>query len=239
MEQREYKDAPAFESRQILEIRWQMPQLENELGEIFRTAGRFTDDPKERTSIALRIFTALSKGKLEDLPESMWQALENTDSFNIQKGDFDVARKIAEENDRDFDFYLNRILSGEPVSAPTIILYRGIAHTIGGNTRLMTARVFGVQPKVIVARLDANEEAVDVPELDMNTFEMIAEAYHSFTSEYVDRSSFEKMLAAHMVDLKPDKIARIRTYADIYYGSDHPLTIEEFAKKVDEAKRAS
>ncbi len=134
MENREKQKIFSFEGAPVPEITWKTPELvERETGEIFRTAERFAKNKKERTDIALRIFESLAKGKLENLSENLWQVLENTDSYRIQPGDFDTVRELTRTNGRDFDFHKRRILGGEPVPAPTIVIYDGIAHKVGGE----------------------------------------------------------------------------------------------------------
>jgi hypothetical protein len=230
----EKEPSPALpqESREVPEVHWTAPDFGHELGEIFRTAERFVEDPDDRTGLALRMYEALSKAGPEDLTDDLWQRLENTDSYDIRQGDFDAVRTLAEANSRDFDFHLQRMLSGEPVPAPTIAIVDGVAHKVGGNTRLMIARVLGVRPKVVIARIDTHEALPDMPELDMEGFGYLVSFYERNVRQYANREALEEALAAYSEGaLSDETIQKARRLADIYYASEPPPTLEEFIRK--------
>lgn len=238
MESREKQKIFSFEGAPVPEIKWQAPELiERQLGEIFRVADRFAKTERERSDIALRIFESLSKGDLEELSEDLWRRLENTDSYAIQSGDFDTVRELARTNERDLEFHMRRIFTGESVPAPTIVIYDGTAHKIGGNIRLMIARAAGMHPQVVIARLESRDTPEGLPELDLPSFEEVADFYESGARPHADRAAFDQALKElPRGEMSEEQLLLYQKLADMYYGFEHSPTLEEFVAKAHEMK---
>jgi hypothetical protein len=83
------------------------------------------------------------------LPDSIWANLQNTDSWDLEKGDIQKARELAIGYEKDFDYALKSVKEG--FYNPPLIIKENEAYTlIGGNTRLMACKVLGIRPKVLL-----------------------------------------------------------------------------------------
>lgn len=126
-------------------VSWVKPNIDDERGEIIRTAGEFGIDPGA-------LLAAFGKGTLKELPDHVWERLENTDSWEIQN--MDDARLLAAEYDRDIESIIAGIEAGSAMPAPIILQYDGNSYyLVGGNTRLMVAKALGIKPSVWVIKV--------------------------------------------------------------------------------------
>lgn len=129
--------------REAKNTTWKKPDIEEEMGEIERTAKAFGIDKK-------KVIEAAKKADLVDLDEKTWSKLENTDSFDtdsVQK-----AMQLAEEYDRDIASVIKGI--GGDLPAPIVLIKKGEPpYLIGGNTRLMASRALGAKPKFLIVRV--------------------------------------------------------------------------------------
>lgn len=122
---------------------WKKPDIDEEIGEIRRTAKAFGMSAK-----ALR--EAAKKAKIENLDDKTWSKLENTDSFDTDT--VGKAMALAKEYDRDIASVVKGI--GGDLPAPIVLMKKGEPpYLIGGNTRLMAARAVGARPKVLMVRI--------------------------------------------------------------------------------------
>lgn len=142
---------------------WIRPNLQNEKGEIERVLREFIGREPDEESIQ-QIISILDSAEQIELPDEMWQRLENTDSFyNIRQEHIEDAEQkneeynneLSPENKRDFQGLVNRFYEGHEIESPTILKNKeGVLHLVSGNTRLMIARALGIQPKVIIGEID-------------------------------------------------------------------------------------
>jgi G3E family GTPase len=135
------------------------PDVKKEMGEIMRAAEKYSPaDPKK---FALEFYEKSKVSSLIDLSEDLWIKLENTDSFDIQKNDWEkIEEHIHYTNNetgaqRDWQKFKNFFESNYQVDAPIILKYQGILHKVSGNTRLMVARALGKTPKVLLVDMDS------------------------------------------------------------------------------------
>lgn len=146
---------PHQQYEQFPEIRWRKPtidDLRHEYGEIQRTAEQFLG--KDVLSgcgqkYLVNITQALLDGEFIPLDDALWSRLENTDSWDMQKGNMELLKQKCAENDRDYVKFLDMIRSSDDLPAATILEYDGRYHKVSGNTRLMVARVLGQRPYVL------------------------------------------------------------------------------------------
>jgi hypothetical protein len=122
---------------------WIQPPFAEESEEVERTA--------KQLGIPVRsLVNAWSKARLETLTDDVWESMENTDSYGLTT--FKEVDQLAQEYDRNITWTLERF--GSQVPAPVVLARRGKPlYLIGGNTRLMLARVLGAVPKVWTLRL--------------------------------------------------------------------------------------
>ena len=129
---------------------WIRPDLLSERNEITRTA-TFIAGGDAMPAVRKRIYDALTQANLVSLSDEDWAILENTDSRDIQHGDFETVKKMAEANNRDYLKIKNALEQGTPLPAPTIVRYgEDKLHKIAGNTRLMVAKALGIRPQVLI-----------------------------------------------------------------------------------------
>jgi hypothetical protein len=129
--------------REAKNTTWTKPSIDDEMGEIERTAKAFGVDRK-------KLVEAAKKAKLVDLDDKTWSKLENTDSYDTDS--VEKATQLAEEYDRDIASVIKGI--GGELPAAIVLMKKGEApYLIGGNTRLMASRAFGAAPKVLMVHV--------------------------------------------------------------------------------------
>lgn len=127
-------------------IRWYTPDLAEEREEIQMQA-RLLGLPVHQ------IVDSLRKGKLAPLTDTMWASLENTDSYGIKS--LEDAEALADEYDKDIDLISAGFERGASIPAPMILTFDDRPpYLVGGNTRLMVAKAFGVTPTVLVGHVE-------------------------------------------------------------------------------------
>lgn len=142
----------------VQKMNWIRPDPRAEYEEITRTLKQFLNlDPSpENVSRALASYEA---GKIVELSNSDWEALENTDSFSeIRPGRVDDVEHLIAGSNSDLPDHLKRSVprlldafQGGSIDAPIIMRNsEGRLHLVSGNTRLMLARALGIQPYVLM-----------------------------------------------------------------------------------------
>jgi hypothetical protein len=138
------KEQVARAKREAPKTKWKKPDLEEEQGEIERTALGLGIENYED------IMAAGKKAKLEPLDDGTWSQLENTDSYDtdtVKKAD-----RLAQEYNRDIASVFDGM--GKELPSPLVIFREGEPpYLVGGNTRLMASRALGHTPKVLAIRL--------------------------------------------------------------------------------------
>lgn len=136
-----------------------LPNLELERGEIERVAVEFGAENKDKFVESFLKRAQLSK--LVKLDEQNWSLLENTDSMDVGKDEWDkVAHHSVDghsEKPRDWGTIKQKLESKEILDAPIILKLRGRLHLVSGNTRLMVSRAKGIYPKVLLIDMDELE----------------------------------------------------------------------------------
>jgi hypothetical protein len=122
------------------------PDIEAERGEFERVARTFNADTDTL------MFLAEEEGGLISLNASTWEVLENTDSSELQPGDWELVKEHSVNQDvsRDWESLKARLEQGEQTDAPIIMEHEGKYHLVSGNTRLMVARALGITPTVLI-----------------------------------------------------------------------------------------
>ena len=103
--------------------------------------------PSEKQAIFSMLENLYKKAPVLALQETVWQRLENTDSFFVKSEA--NARKILKAYSRDLDSILKELRS-DRIRCP-IILKNKLSYTlVAGNTRLMGCRLVSLTPKVVI-----------------------------------------------------------------------------------------
>ena len=136
-------------------IIWEKSPWSEEEGEFKRVIVDYSGDSKQAYKDNLRELKRLySTATPSTLTDSDWKKFKNTDSWTT-----DIVRKmenalIRNRESRDVKriFYQYASLR---VSCPIAIrLDSGVLELVGGNTRLMAARVLDINPKIIILTTD-------------------------------------------------------------------------------------
>jgi len=127
------------------------PDVFAELGEFQRVGELFGIDS------ATLMYVAQTEGELVLLRNSVWEQLGNTDSHNIDAGDWDTVAHHSDAVKRNYIDLRNKIQVGHQIDAPIILKYRSEYHLVSGNTRLMVSRALGIMPVVLLFEVFDNE----------------------------------------------------------------------------------
>jgi hypothetical protein len=111
------------------------------------------------------VYNAFKKAEQSTLSDDIWNVLENTESNEIEVGDMKSVEKIAHMYHKTNPIILARAIKSGDYDRPLILNYEGNRYVlVAGNTRLCTAKALGINPKVYVATMKANEiEEIDLP----------------------------------------------------------------------------
>jgi hypothetical protein len=139
----------SYENLQPSQFRY--PIFHHEVGEFERVS--------EELHIPLDdLLDAAESGKLQLLNDDLWGQLHNSESFSIDKGEWDKVAAIANEHGKDWQTPKKELESQKTLSAP-IIVKQGERYTlVSGNTRLLVSRALGITPTVLVFEVVAPEE---------------------------------------------------------------------------------
>ncbi len=133
------------------QVHFKTPDIYAEFGEFDRVGKEFGFDG----SVLMHL--AKENGKMMDLTNEAWSVLENTDSYDIESGDWETVEFKSKEADRDFMVPKNKIEGGELLDAPIIVKIGDTLHLVSGNTRLMVAKAFDIKPQVYLFEVDTHE----------------------------------------------------------------------------------
>jgi len=127
------------------------PDVKNELGEVERVAQLYhSETPQEFIE---KFILKSAESNLSTLSDFDWSRLENTDSGDVEKGDWVSVGELAESHGRDWKILKTQMESGGEIEAPIIYRNMNSLHLVSGNTRLMVAKALGVRPQVLVVEL--------------------------------------------------------------------------------------
>lgn len=125
----------------MIRMVWKKPCFRAELGEFQRVSQHF--------GISIwKLYWFFLTGKLVDLTDNVWSAMDNTDSWDTTT--LELARLYADQVGRDADKLLSALPNGQ-LPAPIILRQPdGGYHKVAGNTRLMVCRALGIRPVVLM-----------------------------------------------------------------------------------------
>jgi len=85
------------------------------------------------------------------LPQNVWDKLENTESNQIKKGEMKKVVELAKKYNKQHPKELKKALLSGDYRRPLIAKFGNRYHLVAGNTRLCTAAALGIRPMVIIA----------------------------------------------------------------------------------------
>ncbi len=100
------------------------------------------------------IVEAFKKSKEEVLTDDVWTKLENTESNQIKKGEWDLVIKVANAYNKSNPEKLKAKFESGEYKRPMILNLNGVYTLVAGNTMLCTAAAMGIKPLVFIAKID-------------------------------------------------------------------------------------
>ena len=102
--------------------------------------------------------TELADGIVDSSPQPLsseiWDVLENTESNEIEEGDFDTVFRLAQKYGKSNPLKLIKKLKEGSYNPPIIVRYEDKYWLVAGNTRLCTASALGITPEVLIIDLN-------------------------------------------------------------------------------------
>ena len=102
--------------------------------------------------------TELTRGIVDSSPQPLsseiWDVLENTESNEIEVGDFDTVFRLAQRYGKSNPLKLTKKLKEGSYNPPIIVRYDDNYRLVAGNTRLCTAAALGITPDVLIIDLN-------------------------------------------------------------------------------------
>jgi hypothetical protein len=107
------------------------PNLRREMGEIERVATQFA--PGHEREFMKRFVETAEGSSLVNLTEEIWSKLENTDSYDISTGNWDLVKHNAEQIGREWESKKATFENAGSISAPIILKFGEKYHKVAGN----------------------------------------------------------------------------------------------------------
>jgi 8-oxo-dGTP diphosphatase len=120
--------------------------IDNEVEEIERAIE--DDNINIKPEALVKLFKDSKEVKLTN---DIWSKLENTDSNDLKKDDWDYVYDIAKKYGKTNPDILKKSLEDGSYERPLIIKYNNRYILVAGNTRLTTAKAMGMNPNVVIA----------------------------------------------------------------------------------------
>ena len=133
------------------------PNIEGEMDELQRLSQDLKRDDDIDVSVD-EIVNAFKQSEEEILTNDIWVNLENTESNEIEKGDWDSVMKIAKKYKKTNPKELKVSIEKGDYSRPLIVKLGDRHILVAGNTRLCTAAAMGINPKVFIANINVDSE---------------------------------------------------------------------------------
>lgn len=137
----------------------QRPNIKGEMDEFQRLSQDLKRDEDIEVSVD-EIVKAFKNSNEETLPDDVWGNLENTESNEIEKGDFDAVMDVANMYKKTNHKTLAKVLKSGDYSRPLILNIKDRYILVAGNTRLCTAAAMGMKPKVFIGKINVDGEDV-------------------------------------------------------------------------------
>jgi hypothetical protein len=131
------------------------PDIQGEMEELQRVSQDLKRDDDIDISVE-KIVDAFKNSTQEILSNDIWVNLENTESNEIEKGDWDSVMGVSKRYNKTNPKKLKKVIESDTYERP-LILKLGDRHIlVAGNTRLCTAAAMGINPKVFIAQINVN-----------------------------------------------------------------------------------
>lgn len=129
------------------------PDIEGEMDEIQRLSQDLKRDEDIDVSVD-EIVKSFENSEEQTLTDEIWIKLENTESNEIEEGDWDGVMKVARMYKKTNPKKLKKSIETGEYKRPLIVKLGERYILMAGNTRLCTAAAMGVNPKVFIADIE-------------------------------------------------------------------------------------
>jgi hypothetical protein len=131
------------------------PDIEGEMDELQRFSQDLSRDEGINVSVD-EVIKSLKKSKEQPLTNDIWNVLENTESNEVEEGDWKTVEKIAREYKKTSPKVLKKEIESGEYKRPLIAELDGRYILMAGNTRLCTAAAMGENLNVFIAKIDVD-----------------------------------------------------------------------------------
>lgn len=160
------------------------PNVKGEMDEIKRVSQYLTRHEDFAVSVD-EVKKALKRAEEVTLTNELWSKLENTESNQVKKGEFDKVLAIAKHYNKSNPYKLRMKLVDDTYERPMIVKFGDRYHLVSGNTRLSTAASMGMNPKVFIG--DLNQTATTDSEVDMKLINESEEDGYTYSMDNINR----------------------------------------------------
>jgi len=129
------------------------PNIKGEIGEIERAVQDLNRYHHFKVSVKDMV-GSFKEAIATPLYTEIWDKLENTESNQIEKGDFKSVFKIVDIYDKSNPLKLAKKFKEGTYKYPLIVRFEDRYHLVAGNTRLSTAAALGFTPMVFIADIN-------------------------------------------------------------------------------------
>lgn len=130
-----------------------LPNIKGEIEEIERAVQDLNRYHQFDVSVR-EMIEAFEESEPIPLYPEIWNKLENTESNQIEAGDYSTVFYIANKYDKSNPLKLAKKLLNDTYKYPLIVRFNDQYHLVAGNTRLSTAAALGITPKVFIADIN-------------------------------------------------------------------------------------
>lgn len=127
---------------------FKFPDIRKELGEVERVAKEYGNEHEKE--FAEELIKRGNRQALSSLESWLWTKLENTDSNDVKKGEWEKIENLSDQVNRDWEDIKKKMENNTTMDAPIILKYKDVYHLVSGNTRLMVAKALGITPRVMI-----------------------------------------------------------------------------------------
>jgi hypothetical protein len=133
------------------------PDIEGEIDEIQRFSQELSRDEGIEVSVD-EVIKSLKKTQEQTLTDDLWNTLENTESNEVEEGDWKTVNRIARYYKKTSTKILKKEIESGEYKRPLIAKLGDRHILIAGNTRLCTAAAMGVNLNVFIAKIDVESD---------------------------------------------------------------------------------
>jgi len=142
------------------------PDLKGEMDELQRASQDLSRDYGIDVSVK-DLVKAFNSSTEEIISKEIWGSLQNTESNEIEKGDFDAVDEIAKKYDKTDPKILVKALKSGVYKRPLILNINDKHILVAGNTRLCTAAAMGMKPKVFIGKIGGDTKLKKIEAKEM------------------------------------------------------------------------